>query len=681
MIDQGKTKDVLISNLHQKQETTHEEPINKIMRSFDFKIGRRVILVLLIAIFISEGVIMLVLKELQIQSYWLQTIFDSLFLLFLTFPVIYFFVINPLKLQIAERKLGEEELRIRSRELSVLLNSSKSLATLKLETVLQRTTDSITELMDLQSSAIYLLEGETLFLGATSPALPSDFPEEFRRAPLSDHPHINRAIFSLLPVFIPDTATVDLTSAERSVSEQRGLRSILYLPLIVKTEAIGVLIVAKVGEPRILTTSEIELCRTLASIAALALENARLYEKSKQEIIERKKIELEILKAKEHAEENDRLKTAFLANMSHEIRTPMNGILGFAELLKDPDLSGDKQEEYIKIIEMSGARMLSTINDIIEISKIESGQMEVDIMQSNINEQIKYLYTFFKPEVEGKGMRLHFINALPDNEAIVRTDPEKLYGILTNLIKNSIKFSEKGSIDFGYDVVRVENARFLRFYVKDTGIGIHKDRQEAIFERFVQADVIDSRAFQGSGLGLSISRAYVEKLEGKIWVESEEEKGSVFYFTIPYNPEQTKEGVFENEVPLSEIEDQINPGNTRPKVLIAEDDEISERLISLEIGKYCREILKVKTGNEAVEICRNNKDIDLVLMDIKMPGLNGYEATRLIRQFNKDVIIIAQTAYAFAGESEKAIEAGCNDYISKPIGKDKLYVLLRKHFN
>jgi signal transduction histidine kinase len=652
-----------------------------IMGSLDFKIGRRVVLVLLAAIFISEGIIMLVLKGLQIQPYWLQTFFDSLFLLFLTFPAIYFFVINPLKHQIKERQHGEEELRIRSRELSVLLNTSKSLATLKLETVLQRTTESITELMDLQSSAIYLLEGETLFLGATSPALPPDFPEEFRRAPLCDHPHINRAIVSLLPVFIPDTSTVDLTNAERAVSEQRGLRSILYLPLIIKTEAIGVLIVSKVGEPRILSSSEIDLCRTLASMAALALGNARLYEKSEQEIRERKEIELEIIKAKERAEENNRLKTAFLANMSHEIRTPMNGILGFAGLLKEPHLTGEEQQEYIKIIEMSGARMLSTINDIIEISKIESGQMEVNIKESKINEQIKYLYAFFRPEVERKGMRLFFVNALPDNEAIFKTDSEKLYGILTNLIKNAIKFSVRGSIDFGYDIVREKNARFLLFHVKDTGIGIHKERLEAIFERFVQADIIDSKAFQGAGLGLSISRAYVEMLGGKIWVESEEGMGSAFYFTIPCNHEQMKKSVFGNDVFSSEPENQIDQGNRKPKVIIAEDDEISEKLISIEIGKYCREILKVKTGNEVVEICRNNGDIDLVLMDIKMPGLNGYEATRQIRQFNKDVIIIAQTANAFAGESEKAIEAGCNDYISKPIEKERLLALIRKHFN
>jgi signal transduction histidine kinase len=167
--------------------------------------------------------------------------------------------------------------------------------------------------------------------------------------------------------------------------------------------------------------------------------------------------------------------------------------------------------------------------------------MEVDIKKSNINEKIKYLYAFFKPEVERKGMKLHFINALPDNEAFCRTDPDKLNGVLTNLIKNAIKFTEKGSIVFGYDVFSVYDETFLRFYVKDTGIGIRKDRMDAIFERFVQADIHDSLAFQGSGLGLSISRAYVEKLGGKIWVESKQGVGSEFYFTIPYNTEQTIE--------------------------------------------------------------------------------------------------------------------------------------------
>ena len=247
----------------------------------------------------------------------------------------------------------------------------------------------------------------------------------------------------------------------------------------------------------------------------------------------------ELIKAKERAEESDRLKSAFLANMSHEIRTPMNGILGFANLLKEPDLTREEMNTYIGIIEKSGDRLLNIINDLINISKIEAGQMEVAVSATNINEQIEFIYTFFKPEVEKKGMKLFCKKTLPADKAIVNTDCEKIYAILTNLVKNAIKYSYTGSIEFGYDVnaiAAMEHAPLpqLQFYVKDTGIGIPSNRQEAIFERFVQADISDKMARQGAGLGLSISKAYVEMLGGKIWVESEEGKGSTFYFTIPY---------------------------------------------------------------------------------------------------------------------------------------------------
>lgn len=252
-----------------------------------------------------------------------------------------------------------------------------------------------------------------------------------------------------------------------------------------------------------------------------------------RDITDKKKNELILIEAKEKAEESDRLKSAFLANMSHEIRTPMNGILGFSELLKEPNLSGEEQQKYISIIEKSGERMLNIINDIISISKIEAKLMEVNWQKSNINEQIDYIYTFFKPEVEGKGMQFAFKKGLSLEEATLKTDREKIYAILTNLVKNAIKYSEKGSIEFGY----TKTDKNLEFYVKDTGIGIEKIRQEAIFERFIQADIADKMALQGAGLGLSISRAYVEMLGGKIWLESEFGKGSTFYFTLPYENE------------------------------------------------------------------------------------------------------------------------------------------------
>ncbi|MBT3241799.1 MAG: PAS domain S-box protein [Bacteroidetes bacterium] len=248
-----------------------------------------------------------------------------------------------------------------------------------------------------------------------------------------------------------------------------------------------------------------------------------------RDITSRKQAEGDLIAALNKAEESDRLKSAFLSNMSHEIRTPMNGILGFSELLKEPNLSGDEQQEYIKIIEKSGMRMLNTINDLIEMSTLEAGQMNVSISDVNINEQLVDIYNFFKPEVENKGIQFSYNDLLLESGLIVKTDGEKLHGIFINLVKNAIKYTIRGSIEFGC----LKRNGFVEFFVKDTGMGIPKDLQQLIFERFTHIELTASKTIEGSGLGLSITKAYVELLGGNIWVESEVGKGSVFYFTIP----------------------------------------------------------------------------------------------------------------------------------------------------
>ena len=379
----------------------------------------------------------------------------------------------------------------------------------------------------------------------------------------------------------------------------------------------------------------------------------------------------ELIIAKERAEESDRLKSAFLANMSHEIRTPMNGILDFAGLLTTPNLTGEKQQEYIRIIENSGKRMLNIINDIVSISKIESGILDVNISESNLNEQMEYIHNFFKSETDKKGIQFISNNSLSKNDVVIKTDKEKLYAILTNLVKNAIKFTNEGSIEFGCK----KNGKFLEFYVKDSGVGIRHEQKTLIFERFRQGSESLSRNYEGAGLGLSISKAYVELLGGKIWVESEEEKGSNFSFTIPYIIKKTENIVMGD---FGNIEEKNQTNNL--KILITEDDEITEKLIAIQVEKYSKEVLIARSGLEAVQICRDNPDIDLILMDIKMPKMNGYEATKQIRLFNKKVIIVAQTAYALLGDKEKSIETGFNDYISKPFKNVTFTELMEKHF-
>ena len=380
--------------------------------------------------------------------------------------------------------------------------------------------------------------------------------------------------------------------------------------------------------------------------------------------------EIELSKAKEKAEESDRLKSAFLANMSHEIRTPMNGILGFANLLKSTKLGTEQQQKYISIIEKGGERLLNTINEIIDISKIESGQMSTTLSTVNVNDCLDELYGFFKLDAEKRGVELKLTKILTNKQARIKTDLEKLNSILTNLIKNALKYTNIGTIKFGYNLNKTKTE--VEFYITDTGIGIPHDRQTAIFERFIQADIEDRMAHQGAGLGLAISKAYVEMLGGKIWVKSDPNIGSTFYFTQPYFKEES------SDVPSSNIAKAKTVPTKIIKILITDDDETSTQLLETIVGSFAKEIIKVKTGKDAIAACKNNDDIDLVLMDIRMPEMNGCEATKKIREFNKNIIIIAQTAYALAGDRENSIEAGCNDYISKPIIKKELLEKIEK---
>lgn len=373
--------------------------------------------------------------------------------------------------------------------------------------------------------------------------------------------------------------------------------------------------------------------------------------------------------AKEKAEENERLKTIFLQNMSHEIRTPMNGIIGFLELLKEPNLDDASRQKYIEIVIKSGKRLLTTINNIIEISKIDSDQIAVHPTRVDIPEVMEFYYNFFKPQAREKKIDLKLIQKLPEDHALILTDKFIFDNILTNLINNAIKFTHEGYVEFGN---RVENNKII-FYVKDTGIGIPKERQKAIFERFVQANLSITRPHEGSGLGLAIVKAYVKALNGEMWIESETGKGSTFFFTLPYIKAELEEVEKENENNL------LQATRKELKILVAEDDNISFLFINQILNRPEIEVFRAKTGKESVDILKEDPQIDLVLMDIKMPEMNGIDATKAIREFNRKVPIIIQTAYTSSEDKEKAMEAGCNDYITKPIDKNTLLKLIRKY--
>ncbi len=390
----------------------------------------------------------------------------------------------------------------------------------------------------------------------------------------------------------------------------------------------------------------------------------------REDVTDKKKMIEELVATKEKAEENDRLKSAFLANMSHEIRTPMNGILGFIDLLRTPDLQQEDMNEYFDMVQMSGNRLLNTINDIIKISKIESGQAIINLSEVNISNLLNYFFRFYKPEADKKKIGFKLSDNISLQNVRIRSDKNKLESVIGNFLKNAFKFTSEGFVELGCSL---ENDRIC-FYVKDSGLGIPPKKQKAIFERFVQAETEYSRSFEGSGLGLSIAKNYTEMLGGKIGVDSEPGKGSTFYASFPFVTSEKNESV-----PMTEPEKKPTPKTEGKRILIAEDDESGYMYLYTLLTREKFTVLKATNGADAVKRCMELPPPDLVLMDIEMPVMNGFDATREIKKSNPQIPVIAQTAFALQGDREKALEAGCDDYISKPIKKDKLLSMINKY--
>ncbi len=390
-----------------------------------------------------------------------------------------------------------------------------------------------------------------------------------------------------------------------------------------------------------------------------------------RDITEQKLAEAELIRKKELAEESNRAKSAFIANMSHDIRTPMNGILGFADLLKDAHITPKEQLEYIQIIENSGALMLEIINEIIHISKIEAGLIKTNISSFNIKELLQNNFNKFEQTINQKGIILKYygINALKN--FIVKSDQDKVDAILYYVLK----FGIQNTIQGGVELQVVEKDQKFEFTIKDTGLGISPERVSTIFDRF-SADQYLEKSHESRGLDLIIAKSYIEMLGGTIHVSSQLGFGTTIAFSLPLDFEKYKDSPETNAGGRT-----LNIANLQDlKVLIAEDDETSALLLSTYLKPYTKAILHAPNGEKAVEMARMNPDLDLIMMDIQMPLLNGFNATKQIREFNTSVIVIAQTAFGLSGDRDKALEAGCSDYISKPIKKEELNGMLIKFF-
>ena len=422
------------------------------------------------------------------------------------------------------------------------------------------------------------------------------------------------------------------------------------VPLRIRNEVIGAIVMQSYDNPYAYVPKDISILEFVSDQIS--------------RIIARKNDEQKLMNALEKAQESDRLKSSFLANMSHEIRTPMNGIIGFSELFLNDNISEEQRKKYAQIVAKSSKQLLSIVNDILDLSKIEAGAFQLSESKENLNKILNDIYSFSENTAKEKGLTLNLNCGLPEDKANVEIDGTKIQQVFTNLISNSFKFTEEGSVEIGYTL---EN-NYLKFYVSDTGIGIARELQEKVFERFIQEEQTKLTQVKGTGLGLSICKKIIELFNGEIWLTSNSQ-GTTVYFTIPYK-QVTEAMSSRKDTPIVNFPKEEMKEVT---ILVAEDEEFNMFYINELFANTNYRLIEAANGVEAVELARKNEGIDLILMDIKMPRLNGKEAMRQIKLFNSEVPIIALTAFAMESDKKDALDSGFDSFLTKPIDKDALF--------
>ena len=445
--------------------------------------------------------------------------------------------------------------------------------------------------------------------------------------------------------------------------EKVGFDSLIWLgvPLKIKGKITGAFVLQSYTDPKAFNEKDKEVLEIISHQISIS--------------IERKREEEKLLNALESAKESDRLKSAFLAAMSHELRTPLNAIIGFSSLI-DKELSIDSIVDFAKTVNSSGIHLLSIVEDLFDITLIETGEIKIvkeNIELESIIDNVKNIIESEQHKLNKDNLNLNFKIPAKCQDLTLITDPLRLKQVLLNLLKNALKFTNKGYINCGCSLELINDKSMLRFYVEDSGIGVPKEKQDIIFNVFRQVEDSDTRTYGGTGLGLSISKKLTQLLGGDIWIESDGKSGSVFYFTIPYNKPPIIESKAETKTK------SLTKETTKNKtILIVEDDKDSFEYLNVILKKMAINTLWAINGKMAIKYCNEHPEIDLVLMDINMPEMNGYEATKQIKKIRPVLPIISQTAYAIAGDQKKSIDAGCDDYISKPINRKILIEKIKK---